>query len=216
MRTVALIPLRGGSKSIPYKNITSFAGKPLCYWTCLAASKADSIDAVYVSTEDQKIKEVVKALGLGIEVIDRPVEFAQDDSSTESVMKHFMETVPDFDVLVTLQATSPQTQASHIDEAHALFRDKGFDSLLTAVRVKRFFWKEEGMPYNYDYKKRPRRQEFSGTLMENGAFYITKKGILEREGNRLGGKIGIYEMPAYTATEIDEPSDWDELERRSK
>ena len=65
---------------------------------------------------------------------------------------------------------------------------------------------------NYDYMNRPRRQNFSGMLMENGAFYInTVKNILDN-GNRLGGKIGIYEMPEYTATEIDEPDDWIILE----
>ena len=66
---------------------------------------------------------------------------------------------------------------------------------------------------NYDYMNRPRRQNFSGMLMENGAFYVnTVKNIL-LNGNRLGGRIGIYEMPEYTATEIDEPDDWMILEK---
>ena len=65
---------------------------------------------------------------------------------------------------------------------------------------------------NYDYMNRPRRQNFNGMLMENGAFYInTVKNILDN-GNRLSGKIGVYEMPEYTATEIDEPDDWIILE----
>ena len=85
--------------------------------------------------------------------------------------------------------------------------------MLTCVRNYRFFWNEDGSSMNYDYMNRPRRQNFSGMLMENGAFYInTVKNILSN-GNRLGGKIGIYEMPEYTATEIDEPDDWMILEK---
>ena len=69
---------------------------------------------------------------------------------------------------------------------------------------------------NYDYQNRPRRQDFSGELMENGAFYInTVKNILAHR-NCLGGKIGIYEMPGYTATEIDEPDDWMIIENLMK
>ena len=72
-----------------------------------------------------------------------------------------------------------------------------------------FFWDERGIPINYNPLKRPRRQEFKGTLMENGAFYVTSKKILEQTECRLGGKIGFYEMPFETATEIDEASDWE-------
>lgn len=59
---------------------------------------------------------------------------------------------------------------------------------------------------------RPRRQNFKGELMENGAFYINTVSNILKSGNRLSGKIGIYEMPEYTATEIDEPDDWTILE----
>jgi YrbI family 3-deoxy-D-manno-octulosonate 8-phosphate phosphatase len=80
------------------------------------------------------------------------------------------------------------------------------------VRNFRFFWNEDGTSKNYDYKNRPRRQDFAGNLMENGAFYINTVTNILASGNRLSGKIGIYEMPEYTATEIDEPDDWAILE----
>lgn len=85
--------------------------------------------------------------------------------------------------------------------------------MLTCVRNYRFFWNDDGSSMNYDYMNRPRRQNFSGMLMENGAFYINTVGNILSNGNRLGGKIGIYEMPEYTATEIDEPDDWMILEK---
>ena len=80
--------------------------------------------------------------------------------------------------------------------------------MLTCVRYKRFFWNEDGTPKNYDFTKRPRRQEFAGELMENGAFYISKAGDVVKNQNRLSGKVAIYEMPEYSAYEIDEPDDW--------
>ncbi|MDO8591170.1 MAG: acylneuraminate cytidylyltransferase family protein, partial [bacterium] len=188
-KIVALIPLRGGSKGIPYKNIKPLAGKPLAFWACKAATESKYIDEVYVSTEDKKIKETVLSFGLGVKIVDRPKELAEDTSSTESVMLHFAEQVP-FDMLVTIQATSPFTETLDFDTAIEQFAEKKYDSLLTGVLYKKFYWTKNGKPLNYDYRKRPRRQEFPGVINENGAFYITKREILEKEKNRLGGKIG--------------------------
>ena len=210
--TVALIPLRGGSKSIPKKNIKPIAGKPLCAWTLEAAATATLIDTVYVSTDCAEISAVVQSLGLGVHIIDRPAELATDEASTEAVMLHFMAHVA-FERLVTIQATSPQLRAQELDEALIKFDRNGLDSLLSAVRTKRFFWNDDGTPINYDPFQRPRRQEFTGTLMENGAFYVTRREILERHRCRLGGRIGIYEMPEESAIEIDEPDDWEMVER---
>ena len=210
--TVALIPLRGGSKSIPKKNIKPIAGKPLCAWTLEAAATATLIDTVYVSTDCAEISAVVQSLGLGVHIIDRPAELATDEASTEAVMLHFMAHVA-FERLVTIQATSPQLRPQDLDEALMQFDRDGLDSLLSAVRTKRFFWNDDATPINYDPLQRPRRQDFTGTLMENGAFYVTRREILERHRCRLGGRIGIYEMPEESAIEIDEPEDWEMVER---
>ena len=89
-------------------------------------------------------------------------------------------------------------------------------------RIKRFCWKTDGssfQPINYDYLNRPRRQEFDGYLVENGAFYINSRKGLLADGCRLSGKVGTYEMPEETYFEIDEPSDWiviEHLLRRSR
>jgi CMP-N-acetylneuraminic acid synthetase len=207
MPTVALIPLRGGSKSIPKKNIKPLAGKPLCAWVLEAATTAKLIDTVYVSTDCPEIAAVVQRLNLGVHIIDRPADIATDEASTEAVMLHFMEKVP-FELLVTIQATSPQLRAEDLDTALRRFEREGLDALLSAVRFKRFFWSDDAIPINYDPLKRPRRQDFAGTLMENGAFYVTRRAIIEIYGCRLGGRIGIHEMAEESAVEIDEFSDW--------
>lgn len=212
MKIYSIIPLRGGSKSIPKKNIKYIAGKPLCAWVLEAAVSASLVDGVYVSTDSEEIADVVRGLSLDVQVIPRPNEYATDEASTESVMLDFMSRV-DFDILVTIQATSPLLRSIHLDEAIKKFKSEQMDSLLSAVRTKRFFWNDNGMPINYDPSRRPRRQDFRGTLMENGAFYITRREVLKNFNCRLGGKIGIYEMNESTACEIDEPEDWERIER---
>ena len=210
-KIVALIPLRGGSKSIPKKNIKAIGGKPLCAWVIESAVRCNAISQVYVSTDSVEISQVVEGLGLGVKIIERPSDLATDEASTESVMLHFASKV-DFDVLVTIQATSPLLRAKHLEDAIAQFSDK-YESMLSAVRIKRFFWKDDGTPINYDPLVRLRRQDFTGTLMENGAFYLTRRTVLEKFKCRLGGKMGVFEMPEDTALEIDEPGDWVAVEK---
>lgn len=211
-KTVALIPLRGGSKGIPNKNIKPLGGKPLCAWVLEAAAACPEIDQVYVSTDSEAICDSVLKLGLGIAIIDRPSEFSSDEATTESVMMHFMQNIS-FDQLVTIQATSPLLTTDNLSQALRQFRKENHDSMLSAVRIRRFFWSDTAQPINYSPQQRPRRQDFSGTLMENGAFYITKRSILEKTQCRLGGAIGIFEMPEKTATELDEPADWEAVSR---
>lgn len=213
LKIVALVPARGGSKSIPYKNIRPMGGKPLIYWTLKAAGESKYINEVYLSTEDEKIKTAAKALNLKARVIDRPKKFATDTASTESVMLHFARKMKfDFDILVTIQATSPLTTSKELDSAIKQFLRGKKDSLLTSVRTKRFFWNDSGRPLNYNPFKRPRRQDFKGSLVENGAFYITKKNILKKYKNRLGGKIDMFEMQSEHVVDIDEPGDWAAVE----
>ena len=81
--------------------------------------------------------------------------------------------------------------------------------LFCCCKSKRFYWDENGKALNYDICNRPRRQDFKGSLVENGAFYINSVENIIKTNNRLSGKIGLYEMPEYTFIEIDEPEDWD-------
>lgn len=211
-RFVSLIPLREGSKGILGKNIKPIAGHPLCAWTLRAALDSTRLNGVYVSTESPTIRAVVGEIDPRITIIDRPTALASDDASTESVMLHFAERVA-FDVLVTIQATSPLLRAREIDEAVRLFEASKCDSMLSCVRTRRFFWTDDGQPVNYDPAHRPRRQDFAGTYMENGALYLTRREILQTQHNRLGGRIVVFEMPEESATEIDTPEDWRIAER---
>lgn len=216
MSVTAFIPVRGGSKSIPLKNIKPFCGKPLVCWNIEALENCSLVDEIIVATDSDKIEETVASFDYKkTKIYRRSAENANDAASTESVMLEYIshaQMCPDT-TFILVQATSPLTQTHHFTEALQMYQDGKYDSILTCVRNYRFFWNTDGTSVNYDYKDRPRRQNFDGTLMENGAFYINSvKNILNYK-NRLSGKIGIYEMPEYTATEIDEPDDWIILEK---
>jgi len=208
---IAFLPVRCGSKSIPFKNIKKFCGKPLLYWSVKSMQESVAIDKIYIGTDCVEIKSIIKDFNFSkVNIFNRSSENAQDISSTESVMLEFIDKMKldGSDVFYLVQATSPLVRSIDFDNASELFRNKGYHSLLTCVRTKRFFWNDDFTPLNYDFQNRPRRQDFEGLLMENGAFYInTVKNILSSK-NRLSGNIGVYEMEEYTAVEIDEEEDW--------
>lgn len=173
------------------------------------------VDEIIVATDSDEIDHVVAERNYAkTRVYRRSAENACDTASTESVMLEYIRyaNLPDDVVFMLVQATSPLTQTVHFTEALQQYASGKYDSMLTCVRNKRFFWNADGTSMNYDYRHRPRRQEFDGMLMENGAFYINTVANIIESGNRLSGHIGIYEMPEYTSFEIDEPDDWQVME----
>lgn len=220
---IAFIPVRGGSKSIPMKNIKEICGKPLVYWTVCAACKCNQIDRVYVATDSDKIKETVESFSRyfgdeykKLEVINRSAESALDTASTETAMLEFAEKY-EFENIVLIQATSPLLTEEDLSKGLKIYETQGVDSVLSAVKQKRFIWNENECGYakadNYDYLHRPRRQEFDGYFVENGAFYITSRKRLLETGNRISGNIKICEMNESSYYEIDEPLDWMIIEK---
>lgn len=216
---VAFIPVRGGSKSIPKKNIKMIGGKPLVYWVVEAALNSEVFDEIFISTDDAEIKDVILKHPSSdqITVINRNKETATDTATTESAMLEFASNF-EFDVIALIQATSPLLKATHIKEAFNEFTSKTeASSLLSLCRQERFIWQEteKGLakPLNYEPNNRPRRQDFNGFLVENGAFYITTKKSLMETGSRLSGNVLYYEMPPETYYELDEPFDWEIIEK---
>ncbi|WP_195509803.1 acylneuraminate cytidylyltransferase [Clostridium tyrobutyricum] len=211
-KNVAFIPVRGGSKSIPLKNIKKLLGRPLVYWVLDAAVNCSYIDKIFVSTDSDLIKEKVENYNCSkVEIVNRSDETVQDNSSTESAMLEFANNY-DFENIALIQATSPLLKSSDIDSGFRQFFNYTYDSVLSAVIQKRFIWtsKEKNIftPQNYNPYNRPRRQEFKGYFIENGAFYITKKELLLNSKCRISGNIGISEMDEDSYFEIDELSDW--------
>lgn len=212
MKTVAFIPARGGSKSIKEKNIMPVAGSPLIYWTISACINAKFIEKIYVSTDSNEIKETVESFGFDtVEVISRSPETATDTATSESALIEFCNNY-EFDRVVFLQATSPFTTAKDIDGALEKLKHEGSDSLISAVRNYQFLWDINGKPINYDPQNRPRRQDWDGYYIENGAFYISSRENILKSQCRISGKVSFWEMNSRTIFEVDEPKDWQIIE----
>lgn len=199
----------------------------MVYWTIKAACECEEIHKVYVATDSEEIRNAIHDfVNLSKEdefvklcVIGRSKESATDEASTESAMLEFAAKY-DFENIVLVQATSPLLEARDLTRGFREYRKDNVDSVLSVVRQKRFNWKidDSGMAkaVNYDYFKRPRRQEYDGYLVENGAFYITSKERLLHYKNRISGNIKAVEMSEEAYFEIDEPSDWLIIEKLLK
>jgi N-acylneuraminate cytidylyltransferase len=205
----AIIPARGGSKSIPLKNIVEVNGRPLIWWVLDAANNS-MIDKIYVSTDSKEINNVVESFKLSkVNVIGRSDETSTDNTPTEFVIDEFIGKY-DFQDLVLIQPTSPLLKKEHINNCIKKYKKGNYDSLLSLVRQHNFQWKlnnDDCCEPLYDIKNRPRRQEYGGYFIENGAFYITKKEIYLKNRVRVSGRIGYYELPPYTYYEVDEIDD---------
>jgi CMP-N,N'-diacetyllegionaminic acid synthase len=109
---------------------------------------------------------------------------------------------------VFLQATSPVRSASDIDAAIALLLAEDADSLFSAHPEKAHTWvREDGelRSVSYDWRDRQREQDMSPRLRENGSIYVFRPELLRLEGNRLGGRIVVYEMDWWSSFQVDEP-----------
>ncbi|NLF43472.1 MAG: acylneuraminate cytidylyltransferase family protein [Bacteroidales bacterium] len=210
MKTVAIIPARGGSKGIPGKNIMDFCGKPLIAWSILQAQNTPEINKVYVSSDSDDILRI--ASNYGAETIVRPLDIAGDTDSSESAIEHALSVITyPVGLVIMLQATSPLRKPDDLSKAIKQFHQEGWDSAFSGAVLDDFLiWEKNQhdclISINYDYINRGRRQDRDPQYVENGSFYLFKPGIL-RQGNRLGGKIGVFLMDLWQSFEIDTPDD---------
>jgi N-acylneuraminate cytidylyltransferase len=213
MRTVCIIPARGGSKGIPGKNLVPFCGKPLLAWTILQAKAARQVTDVYVSSNEDAILGVAQDYG-AIPIV-RPAHLAIDSSSSEEALAHALAQIEssgsNVDLVVFLQATSPLREPEDIDKAvRKLLADEA-DALFSMSVLDDFCaWAYEGNELKgvtYDPLNRGRRQDRKPFYLENGSIYLFKPDVLKKCGNRFGGKIAMFEMPLWKSYEIDKEED---------
>lgn len=214
MRLLCVIPVRGGSKGIPGKNKRPLAGKPLVVWTIEQALAARPEMDVLVSTDDEQLAEIARSAGAQVPWL-RPAHLAEDTTATEPVVEHAIAEYSAAgrrpDAVMLLQATSPVRLPGTLDRAIAQFIETGVDSMVGAVPQAPFLWQygkdEHDQPRaHFTIDARPRRQELDRTQMfyrETGSLYITKTELYEQVHNRLGGRIGIFEMDDLEGVDID-------------
>lgn len=211
MKKIGFIPLRKGSKSILGKNKRKMVGRPLFTWV-LKEAIFSNLDEIVVFTDDKEIISFVENQyhwTTKVKAVLRNTENASDTASTESALLEFCENINyDFEIFCLLQATSPLTTYLDINKSLEAIQIDKYDSSLTVVNTHRFIWSKEGKPLNYDVFNRPRRQDFEGLLIENGAVYCTTKEAFVASKNRVSGKIGMVKMMEESLHEIDMPTDW--------
>ncbi len=214
MKIVAIILARGNSQGIPKKNLISFCGKPLLYWSIKQAKNVKAISDVWVSSDNEEILEFSKKHGA--KTIRRPNNISKITSTSESGYLHAISEIENhsgkIDLVVALQPTSPIRESSDIINGIKKFKTMKYDSIFSASDLGDFMiWKKKNngtvYSWNYDSNKRPRRQDFEQQYLENGSFYLFTPAVIKKFNNRFGKKVGIILMDFWKAFEINEMKD---------
>lgn len=210
MKTIAIIPARGGSKRLPNKNILDLNGIPLIAHSILFAQKNSAyIDAVYVSTNDEKIKQI--ALQYGANVIDRPESLSGDLEPTVSSLKHVLESI-DYEVenVVLLQPTNPLRPANLVKEAFEIFLLNKCNSLFTVSQNHYKLGKianNKFIPFNYNIGQRS--QDLEPLFFENGLLYIIKAKSILKNNIITDEAFPFIINHIFAAIDIDTQEDFD-------
>lgn len=227
MRILCVIPVRGGSKGIPRKNLKPIAGKPLVAWTIEQALDAKTALAlehqmdVIVSTDDLELAEIAQQYGAEVPFM-RPAHLAEDATATEPVIEHAIEFMTEAgrrpDAVMLLQATSPVRLPGTLERAVRQFASSDSDSMVGVIPIGPFIWAATEPPTaQYEVMARPRRQELTRETFryrENGSMYITKTEIYEEFHNRLAGAIELFMLEDIEGVDIDAPIDFSVAEHQ--
>lgn len=215
-KILAIIPARGGSKGIPYKNIREIKGKPLIQYTIDAAKNSKYIDEVYVSTDDEKIKQVVESLDIKINRL-RPGHLARDESKTIDVVIDTIEYLKSigkkFDYVILLQPTQPLRQTFHIDDALETMEQENCKSLVSVQMATENPILMRTIDDNGELKRiilensTVRRQDFTPYYFVNGAIYINKVDKNLNKQTSLNDNSFAYIMGSEYCVDIDEEQD---------
>lgn len=214
-----MIPARGGSKGIPRKNLRLLNGKPLIYYSINLAKQNKYIDEVIVSTDDLEIESVSKKYGAN--VILRGEEISSDNITLDPVIFHavkrFEEIKEDsFDIVITVQPTSPLLKDETLSKAIETLVDNNYDTVMSVCDDRHLAWgvNEEGK-FLPKYKERLNRQYLPSEFRETGAILATKRNCV-LENSRIGDNIYLVEVDKKESIDIDSYEDWWIAERLLK
>lgn len=220
MNTVAIIPARGGSKSIPKKNIVSLHGKPLIRYAIDAAKKSAQVKRVIVSTDSDEIAAVARACGAETPFV-RPKELAEDTTPTIPVIVHTLEWLekneqylPEYVLL--LQPTEPFVKPEHIDQVLDLVIEKHADSGITMIPSPRIFHpyhvrkvNDEGFLEFAEEKNHythPNRQSDPPRYAFGNVYWFRRDAFMREKKIEVGKRVGVPIDPIF-AHDINSPAD---------
>lgn len=217
MKIIAIIPARGGSKGFPGKNIASFMGEPLISWPIKAALSSELVSDVYVSTDSIEISKIAKQFGANVPWL-RPANLALDDSLRSDAIIHALDNLPDCDIFVYLEPTSPLTEASDIDRAiMSLINNKQAESCVTVTEMFQYHpsycvRKDDGdfiTPWHLDsFNDVPiNRQSLEPAYFFDGSLYISYSKAFKNKKEFYHDKTIAIELESYKHIEIDDIAD---------
>lgn len=220
LRTLGIIPARGGSKGVPRKNIRELVGKPLIAWT-IDAAKSSCLDRVIVSTDDHEIASVSTKFGADVPFM-RPAELATDSAQIIPVLQHavhFCEKSGErFDAVMMLQPTSPMRLSSDIDQAIAKMEvDPKSTAVISVVPMEEYhparmkYLQNDLLidpPFCEAYENQP-RQELEPIYMRSGTIYLVRREILMEYNSLKGNRCLAKIMPRKRSINIDSPYDFE-------
>lgn len=211
---LAIIPARGGSKGIPRKNIRALAGKPLLAWTTEAAKKSKYIDRLIISSDDQEIIDVAKKFQCEAP-FKRPSALAADDTPGIAPVLHALQELPNYDLVVLLQPTSPLRTTADIDSCIELLMSKAVNSCVSvAEATKSPYWMytlDDAQHLVAVIKSAPtyeQRQDVPKVFALNGAVYVARTKWLLENKTFLTADTAAHVMPPERSIDVDTELDW--------
>lgn len=219
LRVLGVIPARGGSKGIPRKNLIALAGKPLLYYTILAARGSKRLTRTVLSSEDHEINAVGRSLGVEVAFV-RPMVLASDHASSQAVAKHALQFAENeegkpYDAVCMLQPTCPLREHVDIDNAIEMLKGSDADAVVSLTQVEephpvKMMLVSEGVArplFPDKWRETVRRQDLAHTFYLNGAVYCVRRSVLLESDSLWGAKTLAYIMPAERSVNIDTPLD---------
>jgi len=216
---LCIIPIRAGSSAIKNKNIKLINGKPLAYYAIKKAYESNVFGKIIVATDSQRYIKILKKFlpNKKIHFFNRSQKSATNKAKSEIVLNEVITKYENFQYICMIQVTSPFLSSRHIIEAKKKFLKSKFDSLFSCYISHEWLWKQDKNrlnSLNYNYEKRPQRQNFNKVIFENGALYFFKRNGFIKHKNRLFRKIGFYEMSKKDSLDINFPSDLNYLKKK--
>ena len=212
MKILVVIPARGGSKRIPRKNVRIMCKKPLILYSIANAKElASKYDVdIAVSTDDEEVIRISERQG--VNVIVRGENLSSDKITLDPVIFDAVKRMEEkkgslYDVVITMQATSPTLKPETLISAVEFFEKSEHDTMISVVNKPHLSWKRENGKIVKNYEKRLNSQELPANYTETGGFLMAKRPSVT-ENSRIGENVGVYEISSAEAVDIDTEEDW--------
>jgi len=211
MRIIFVVPARGGDREVPYLNIKRLGGLPLIAHTLVEAGKSRYPHSLVVSTDDDQVAQVAREYGAKVP-FRRPAELASDTAELKAIVRHAVTFVEEqektrFDVVVTLQATSPFRTGRQIDEAIDQLVAKELDAVISLKELRSLTWRMPGGKLEPVYERAGRREDLEPLYQEDGAIRVLRREVLD-SSQRLGERVGHVLMDRTSALTVHDIYDF--------